>query len=175
MKASGFVELLIIVSALVCGLPLFLACNTMANTDINTVYMNDKSTWDFSADVEYTVVNGVLTPSNLLDPLSLNPAQAAVLTMVQDEYTPNEVRTYEYNWDATELYDTDLSGANEFSVTIKENSRATRYGESNVTEKVLPISSMLGDTTAKTKYYLVYNYATKNWMITKNIIDIYTH
>ena len=70
MKASGFIELVIIVAALVMGLPLFLACNKMANMDVNTIYMNDKSTWQIAADIEWELnENGVLIPTNVIENL----------------------------------------------------------------------------------------------------------
>lgn len=184
MKASGFVELLIIVSALVCGLPLFLACNKMANTDVNTVYMNDKSTWDIGADIEYAMVDGVLTPTNLVDPLKMTAAQAATMPYVQDEFTPNSARTYLYNFDATTTSDTDMTGSyvgdtiKDFKVTIKDNSRATRYGDSNVVRRVIPLGCINASdhsNRVNLPYYLIYNTTEKQWMITNKFIDIYTN
>lgn len=187
MKATGLIELVIIVAALIMGLPLFLLCNKMANTDVNTVYMNDKSTWDIAADLEYEMQGDVLVPKNLIEPLTISPAQAAVLTYVQDEYTPNTARLIDFNYDATTLYDTNIDtvnpmsdandvdtcwhGLTELSFESEPNSRVAWDKGHKIYKSVSP-SEKIPDLYGK-KLYFVYNYERDSWMCTTKYINIF--
>lgn len=187
MKATGMIELVIIVAALIMGLPLFLLCNKMANTDINTIYMNDKSTWDIAADLEYEMQGGVLVPKNLIEPLTISPAQAAVLTYVQDEYTPNSARLIDFNYDATTLDDTTIDTANpldasrnvepcwydltELSFKSEPNSRVAWDTGHKVYKQVSPALKI--DDLYGQKLYFVYNYERDSWMCTTRYINIF--
>lgn len=185
MKATGLIELVIIVAALIMGLPLFLMCNRMANTDVNTVYMNDKSTWDIAADIEYEMQGNVLVPINLVEPLTLSPAQAAAMTYVQDEYTPNTARLIDFNYNATTLYDTNISeqmsastgvdtawyGLQETSFESLPNSRVSWDTGHNIHTVVSPYSKV--EDLKDKKLYFVYNYERDSWMCTTKYINIY--
>lgn len=180
MKVTGFIELLITVAALVCGLPLFIACNIMANSDVNTVYLNDKSTWDIAMDIEWKLnSSGVLVPDSVIEPVTITAAQAAVMPYVQDEYTPNAARTILYNYNASTVTDSTLTG-NEFKYVIGPNLRATRYADSNKAKQVLPLAEVntidkqLELNRMRTrKTYMVWNYAQDAWMLTEQYINIY--
>ena len=187
MKASGFIELVIIVAALVMGLPLFLACNKMANMDVNTIYMNDKSTWQIAADIEWELnENGVLIPTNVIEPITLSPAQAAVMGYVQDEYTPNSARTIDFNYNAKTLDDETINetmstssdvreafvGVEEFTFTSLPFSRVSNEISYTVHRKVTPMSNI--EKLKDEKLYFVYNTKRKSWMITSKYIYIYT-
>lgn len=185
MKASGIAELVIIVAALLMGLPLFLMCNKMANTDINTIYMNDKSTWDIAMDIEYELIGGVLTPKNLIEPYTISPAQAAMISYVQDEYTPNTARSIDFNYNATTLNDItidevmdDTKGVDprwytleEFNFSSKPYSRVSHDLGHDIYTRVSPWSKV-NDLYGQ-KLYFVYNYERDTWMITTKYINIY--
>lgn len=180
MKASGMIELLIIVVSLVAGLPLFIACNTMANKGLNLTYMDDKSTWDVAADIEWKVNDkGVLVPDSTLEAVTISAAQAAVMPYIQDEYTPNTARSMDYNYQATWFTDP-LIGPDAFNVATKDNQRATRYAENNVAKKVVPIDQIqtAADRDAlnkmdRRKMYLIWNYDRRTWMLTEQYFNIY--
>lgn len=185
MKGTGITELIILVAALVMGLPLFLMCNKMANTDLNTVYLNDKSTWDIAADIEYELQDGVLVPSNMIQPLTISPAQAAVMTYVQDEYTPNSARTIDFNYNAKTLDDTtfdetmsestnvtpNLYGLQEMSFTSLPNSRVAWDSMHDVYKTVSPANKV--NDLKDQRYYFVYNYERDSWMVTSKYINIF--
>ena len=187
MKATGFIELVIIVAALIMGLPLFLLCNKMANTDINTIYMNDKSTWDIAADIEYEMKNGVLVPKSVVEPLTISPAQAAVLSYVQDEYVPNGARLIDFNYDADSLTDTKIDTTNPISAS--NNVDACWYDLTELSFQSAPNSRVTWDSTHKLykqispyskvtdlygqKLYFVYNYERDSWMVTTKYINIF--
>lgn len=187
MKASGFIELVIIVAALVMGLPLFLACNRMANQGVNTIYMNDKSTWKVSADIDWELnENGVLIPANVIEPITITPAQAAVMGYVQDEYTPNTARTIDFNYNAKTLDDetcnetmTDASdvrdafiGLEEFTFTSLPFSRVSNDASYAAHKKISPLSNV--EKLKDEKLYFVYNTKRKSWMATSKYIYIYS-
>lgn len=196
MKATGYIELVIIVAALVMGLPLFLLCNRMANLDTNTVYMNDKSTWDITADITYEMQGGVLVPVGAMEPITISPAQAATLTYVQDEYVPNSARKIEFNYNATTLTDNSVSeiydsndiagehytdvepcwnGLREFLFESEPNSRVSWDSTHEVYKRICfdkdgnnKVPSLYGK-----RLYFVYNYERDSWMATTKYINIY--
>lgn len=186
MKVTGMIELVLIVAALVMGLPLFIMCNTMARFGEGTVYMNDKSTWDIAMDINYEMQNGVLVPTSIAEPLTISPAQAAALSYKQDEYTPNTARRIDFNYNATRLDDTDIddvidstihntdprwNGLEEFSFESAPNSRVAYETGHNTHSKISP-KSKTNDLFGG-KYYFVYNYARKSWMVTTKYINIF--
>lgn len=170
MKPTGMFELVLIVTVLIAGLPLFISCYSMAYNGLGLVYMDDKSTWKVSDDVEYVVIDGTMVPS-IIGPTSLNEAQAAVLPYVQDEFTPNIARSINYNYDAATIIDNDLTGANEFNVTIPNDKRASRYIDNDIVTKVMPKDKV--DEMKAKKWYIVWNYDTDSWTVTNKYLYIY--
>ena len=186
MKATGFLELVILVVALVAGLPLFSSCVRMAYNGLGATYMNDKSTWKVQDDVEFAVdASGHLVPVGILEPFNLTAAQIAVMTYTQDEYCPvnnwgksplfteyvwpaGSAQMIDINYDATNLKD--ISPEKEF--TIEEKARASRGVDSTkVVTELFPASSVASSKSKK--YYLVWNTKRHRWMITEHCINIY--
>lgn len=167
MRATGFIELVIIMSALVVGLPLFILTVTSANT-MSTTYIHDKSTWNIAADIEYEIdANGVLIPTTIITPHRMTLAQAAALPYVQDEYTPDTGRTIEYNFDATSIMDTTDPDC---GIVIPNHARGYRYLNAEFIEIVAPKDDV--DARKAKNYYYVYNPARESWMITNEFINV---
>lgn len=186
MKVTGMIELVLIVAALVMGLPLFIMCVTMARFDDGTTYMNDKSTWDIAMDINYEMQNGILVPTSIAEPLTISPAQAAALSYKQDEYVPNSSRTIDFNYNASTLDDTDIDdvidstihgtdpkwdGLEEFSFSSAPNSRVSHETGHNTHSKISPPSKT--NDLFGGRYYLVYNHERQSWMITTKYINIF--
>ena len=191
MKATGIIELVILVAALIMGLPLFVMCITMSNSGLNTIYLNDKSTWDIQGDIEYELQNGVLVPMNIVEPVTISVAQAIAMPYVQDEYTPNTSRIIDYNINATtvtddncaELIDDTMIGNNneqvkdiykniqEMSFTSADNSRVSNTDTQLVFNNL--IKNTNHDDLDNGKLYFIYNQARKSWMCTSKYINLY--
>ena len=179
MKSTGFVELVILVAALVAGLPLFIACARMGYSGLNTVYMDDKSTWRFTDDVEWEMDDsGKLIPvSGGLEPMTITAAQMAVMPMVQDEYCPihedspdaDAAVVIDINYDANTLEDTNP----ENSITVKKLARASRYDYTVREKDLVPLSNVA--TMKNEKFYFLWNKERNTWMITKVCIDLYSN
>lgn len=174
MKATGFFELVILVTALVAGLPLFIACINMSYSGLNATYMDDKSTWRVVDDVEYTVdAHGILVPSGALAPYTLNAAQVATMSYFQDEYCPihddapvtDAAVVVDINYDATTNTDTIY----EKRISIPKLSRTSRATGNDLTKELVPQSSVA--TMRDKNFYIVWNKAQNTWMITNNSID----
>lgn len=167
MKATGFIELVVIMAALVVGLPLLLMTITAANT-MTTSYIEDKSTWHITADIEYEVNDrGVLVPKTIITPQQMSLAQAAVLAYVQDEYSPDSSRKFDYNYDATSLMD-DTNP--DYNITIPPHSRGYRYENGDCIEIIAPKDTL--SSRVDKSFYYVYNPVRKSWMITNEFIDV---
>lgn len=167
MKATGFIELVIIMASLVVGLPLFLLTIVSAN-NMSTAYIADKSTWNVAADIEYEFTDeGVLIPVTHITPQRLTLAQATVLAYVQDEYSPDDGRNVDYNFDSKSTVDTTDP---DYSYSIPAHSRGYRYANDGLINAVAPIDKI---EERKTKnFYYVYNSARDTWMITNEFIDV---
>lgn len=187
MKPSGFFELLMLVVTLVAGLPLFVACVTMAQRDMGLAYIEDKSTWAMEPD--YVMVerdtngDGVTDKRYLIPegftPLNISIEQAATMMYVQDEYGVPTARNAYYKWDESDythaLVDykqTSNPNRADYNWSVPYRQRAARVGVDNATDCVAVIAHK-NDLPSKidVEYYMVWNSEIDNWMITGVPID----
>lgn len=168
MKATGFIELVVIMSALIVGLPLFILTCSSAN-NMTTTYIHDKSTWNIATDIEYQMNDkGVLVPVTHITPQRLTLAQAAVLPYVQDEYSPDCGRNVDYNFDADDILD---NTAPNYAYRIPPHSRGYRFANEGVIDAVAPLNKI---SQIKDKnYFYVYNPVRDTWMITNEFINVF--
>lgn len=167
MKATGFIELAILIAALVTGLPLFIACVIYGN-NMHLTYIADKSTWNITEDIEWEVnAEGVLVPKSSITPQVMTLAQSLTLPYVQDEYSPNIGRHIIYNFDANQITD-DTTPDKE--ITIADDSRGYRYLDKSTIGELCPITDI--DTKKDKNFYYVYNPVKRGWMITNEFINV---
>ena len=167
MKATGFIELVVIMCALVVGLPLFILTVTSAST-MTTSYIHDKSTWNIASDIEYEINDaGLLVPKTHITPHRLTLAQATVLPYVQDEYSPDTGRNIDYNFDSTSVQDETTP---DYEINIPNHSRGYKYVNDELVGEVAPRDKI--EERRDKNFYWVWNTKRNTWMITNEFINV---
>lgn len=177
MKVTAYADLIILLAALIVGVPLFLACNAMINGGLGLTYLEDKSVWKIEDDIDWIEDDdGNLVPDMVIDPICISQAQLAVMPYIQDEYTPNGSRDVYKAFaaikaDGTTADGTDVcSGPGATRMTSKPNSRPSWFVSSD--HNIFMNSGLAGNSNTD-KRYLVWNYRKGKWMVTTHVVDIY--
>lgn len=102
-SASGYIELVVLLSLLVGSLPLIVSLVTVASTN-NYTYMTDKSVVSMNSYIDYREIDhdGDGTADYIVPEkygsFTINPSAAVLLTIVNDDFCPDQGRNISYRF-----------------------------------------------------------------------------